>query len=105
MTQHIGRHKINIHNTSRNFWIFEIINPFLDSGHKKLAIPSKYYYAEILMLCLSQRFIYIRSLRKTVTEYLIEMKIFTPQTGKKLALKSFFFAAAIVNLRPSEPAI
>ena len=82
MAQHVGRHKINIH-TSRTFWIFEIKNPFLDSGYKKLAIPLKYYYDEILMSCLSQRLIYISSLRKTVTEYLIEMKIFTPQTGKK----------------------
>ena len=29
-----------------------------------------------------KRIIYISSSRKTVSQYLIEMKIFTPQTGK-----------------------
>ena len=34
MTQHKHKHKINIHNASRTFSIFEIANPCLDSGHQ-----------------------------------------------------------------------
>ena len=55
-----------------------------------LAIDLKCYYDEILMSCVSRRIIYSSSLRKTVTLNLIEMKIFTPPTGKNWAWKVVF---------------
>ena len=107
MTQHTGRHKINIHNTSRTFWIFEIKTPFLDSGHKK---KTCHPFKALLRRNFDVMFVTKINLYQLIKEdcnWIFDLnEDFHPTNWKKkLAMKSFFFASAIVNLRSSEPAV